>query len=432
MEQQKYSGIEWVGMIPQRWKVAPIGAYFYEVLNKNYDGAVKKALKFTYGNIVEKNNFDADSDEYVSSTIRKYTVVEPGTIMLNGLNLNFDFVTQRIGLVNTKGVITSSYVAFKSINEEYYNSKYANYLFKSYDFCKAFHNMGGGVRKILNFGELRKQYCVIPPINEQKAIVDFLDNKCSEIDSLVADIKKEISILEDYKKAVIDEAVTKGIVPKVKMKKSGILWNEFYPSNWSIKKLKYITINSRKGKGITKEQVVNDGELPCVRYGEIYSKYDSVITKCLSNTKKSFLSSIQYAKKGDILFAATGELIEEIGKNVLFDVEQECAIGGDIIIVTQNQNPSFINYALNSSYCQGQKSIGKAKLKVVHISASDILNIVLFLPPISEQNRIVSYLDDRCLQIKKVMTEKQSQLELLAEYKKSLIYEYVTGKKEVI
>lgn len=423
----KESGYQYIGLVPIHWKLEKLKYKLKRSENRKVHSSEVLSLYREYG-VVPKSSRD-DNHNVTSEDTSKYKFVEIGDFVVNKMKA----WQGSVAVSQLEGIVSPAYYVYSFIDRSFVK-RYFHYLIRSC-YKGEFRRLSGGIREgqwDLPSIALDNVSVICPPTEEQEKIANFLDDKCTEIDSLVADIQKEISILEDYKKAVIDEAVTKGIVPKVKMKKSGILWNEFYPSNWSIKKLKYITINSRKGKGITKEQVVNDGELPCVRYGEIYSKYDSVITKCLSNAKKSFLSSIQYAKKGDILFAATGELIEEIGKNVLFDVEQECAIGGDIIVVTQNQNPSFINYALNSSYCQGQKSIGKAKLKVVHISASDILNIVLFLPPISEQNRIVSYLDDRCLQIKKVITEKQSQLELLAEYKKSLIYEYVTGKKEVI
>ena len=380
MEQQKYSGIEWVGMIPQRWKVAPIGAYFYEVLNKNYDGAVKKALKFTYGNIVEKNNFDADSDEYVSSTIRKYTVVEPGTIMLNGLNLNFDFVTQRIGLVNTKGVITSSYVAFKSINEEYYNSKYANYLFKSYDFCKAFHNMGGGVRKILNFGELRKQYCVIPPINEQKAIVDFLDNKCSEIDSLAADIKKEISILEEYRKSVITESVTNGINPNEEMQYCGLDYIGRYPSAWKLIKLKY-AFNERNERSLTGSEMLLS-----------VSQHKGVVPSSeikMKTMQANSLIGYKKVKKDDLVFNKLNPALARFGTSEYDGITSpEFAV---YIIDHQIFYTKFLEYILRTD--KYSKEYARVTIGVgdgyTRLYTNQLGNIYVVAPPLREQKKIL-------------------------------------------
>lgn len=203
----KDSGIEWVGQIPADWNLVPIRAVFEEVTDKNFDGSVKNALKFTYGEIVPKTNFEADDDDYVANTILNYTVVEPGTIMLNGLNLNFDFVSQRIGLVKNKGVITSAYMAFKPLGDRV-SSEFATYLFKAYDGCKALHNMGGGVRKILNFSEFKRYYVCFPTRFEQQAIVAFLDSKCAEIDSIIAQKQEQLAVLADYKKSVIYEYVT--------------------------------------------------------------------------------------------------------------------------------------------------------------------------------------------------------------------------------
>ena len=222
MRAMKDSGIEWVGLVPQSWSVNPIRAEFQEVTEKNKLGLVKNALKFTYGNIVKKDNFDADDDNYVADTILNYTVVNPGTIMLNGLNLNFDFVSQRVALVKEHGIITSAYIAFAPNSNGRISSRFITYLLKAYDGCKAFHNMGGGVRKILNFSELKKQYIVYPTLVEQKHIADFLDAKCAEIDALTADIQTQIDTLEQYKRSIITETVTKGLNPDAEMKDSGI------------------------------------------------------------------------------------------------------------------------------------------------------------------------------------------------------------------
>ena len=204
----KDSGIAWIGEIPEHWESKPIRAVFEEVTRKNQDGSVKVALKFTYGKIVRKTNFDAEEDNYVADTILNYTIVEPGAIVLNGLNLNFDFVTQRIGLVRELGIITSAYMSFKSIDNKYMLPEYSTYLFKSYDECKAFHNMGGGVRKILNFSEFKKYYIPVPPCEEQVQIIHFLDSKCAEIDSIIADKHKQLETLDSYKKSIIFEYVT--------------------------------------------------------------------------------------------------------------------------------------------------------------------------------------------------------------------------------
>lgn len=210
------------------------------------------------------------------------------------------------------------------------------------------------------------------------------------------------------------------------MKDSGISWIPKIPINWSIHRLKYIVDSLSKGNGITKEDVLLNGDTPCVRYGEIYSKYDYSFTTCISRTNVDKVSSPQYFSYGDILFAGTGELIEEIGMNIVYLGDYDCLAGGDIIIARHQQNPAFLNYALNSGYIQSQKGFGKAKLKVVHISAFDLGNLIVALPPITEQKLIADYLDSKCAEFNSTLSDIQSQIEALEEYKRSVITEAVT------
>lgn len=204
--EMKDSGIEWVGNIPVHWDTIPIRYLFAECRLKNTLNQEKTALKFTYGTIIKKTNFDSDSDEYVANTMTNYTVVNPGTIMINGLNLNYDFVSQRVGLVKDRGAITSAYLAI--VPGSRVVSEYANYQLKSWDYAKAFHNMGTGVRKTLDFSELGKKYFVSPSIEEQSKIVAFLDSKCKEIESIIESKKQQLTVIDSYKKSLIYEYVT--------------------------------------------------------------------------------------------------------------------------------------------------------------------------------------------------------------------------------
>lgn len=208
MREMKDSGIAWIGAIPASWTCRPIRALFHENRNKNVNGTVTNALQFKFGTIVPKDNFDASEDSYVANTILNYNIVDNGTLMLNGLNLNFDFVTKRVALVRERGVITSAYIAFEVDDSNVVDPEYANYLLKSYDSCAAFHNMGGGVRKILGFDELKRNQFLLPPLDEQNAIVAYLDSKCSEIDKIIADKNKQLSTIEEYRKSLIYEYVT--------------------------------------------------------------------------------------------------------------------------------------------------------------------------------------------------------------------------------
>ncbi len=209
------------------------------------------------------------------------------------------------------------------------------------------------------------------------------------------------------------------------MKNSGVTWIGKIPSDWKIKRLKYAADSFYKGNGITKDEVFEDGDISCIRYGEIYSKYNGAFVNCISKTKLMVQESPRHIKKGDILFACTGELVEEIGKNIVYMGNNPCLVGGDIIVMRHQQDPIFMNYALNS-YAQTQKSEGKAKLKVVHISSKDIQNLMVLLPTLPEQKAIADFLDKKCAEIDGLLADLEAEVKTLAEYKKSIIAETVT------
>ena len=209
-------------------------------------------------------------------------------------------------------------------------------------------------------------------------------------------------------------------------KDSGIEWIGQIPKEWEVKKVKYVSDSINKGNGITKEEVFANGDTPCVRYGEIYSKYNTSFDNCLSATRIEVQKSPRYFNKGDILFAGTGELVEEIGKNIVYLGEKPCLAGGDIIVISHQQSPSFLNYALNCHSSQAQKSRNKAKLKVVHISASEIGNILIALPSLPTQQKIADYLDKICGEVDEMVALQETMIEELKAYKQSVITEAVT------
>ena len=418
MRTMKDSGIEWVGQIPEKWSLVPIRAVFEEVTDKNFDGSVKNALKFTYGEIVPKTNFEADDDDYVANTILNYTVVEPGTIMLNGLNLNFDFVSQRIGLVKNKGVITSAYMAFKPLGDRV-SSEFATYLFKAYDGCKALHNMGGGVRKILNFSEFKRYYICFPTRFEQQVIVDFLDSKCAEIDALSADIQSEIDTLEAYKRSVITEAVTKGLDNTVPMKDSGIEWVGQIPATWDIKKGKYCL------RYVQKPTKPDDDVITCFRDGEV--------TLRKNRREEGFTISLkeigyQGIDVGDLIVHGMDGFAGAIGIS-----DSRGKASPVLNVLDTDNNKRYIMYYLRSLAFNGvflALSTG-IRVRTCDTNWGKLRELLYVIPPKKEQDIIVQFIDDRLNATDEIIAQKQEQLTVLAEYKKSIIYEYVTGKKEV-
>lgn len=200
----KDSGISWIGKIPENWEVKRVASFFDEnkVLNKDF--SFKKAYQFKFGTLVMKNEVGDEKD--YEETYVKYTVLKKNDIVLNGLNLNYDFVSQRVAICPTPGIITSAYIAMtprKTIEAMYYL-----WLFKTMDNKKMLHGMGSGIRLTLSFSDMKNQRIPVPPLSEQKEIVAYIEKKVSFIDSQIASIEKQIVNLNEYKQSLISDVVT--------------------------------------------------------------------------------------------------------------------------------------------------------------------------------------------------------------------------------
>ncbi len=191
------------------------------------------------------------------------------------------------------------------------------------------------------------------------------------------------------------------------------------PEGWNFSRLKFLRKSVYKGNGISKKDVIENGDTPCIRYGEIYSSYEQAFNECISRTDVAQINSPKFFDYGDILFAGTGELIDEIGKNVVYLGPDRCLAGGDIIIIKHDQEPRFLNYLLNSAYVQAQKSHDKYKLKVVHISDYSIDNLRIYLPCIEEQRKIADYLDATNLSIDNAIERNKAIIEKLHIYREN-------------
>lgn len=424
MREMKDSGISWVGEIPKEWKCLPIRALFTENRNKNFLGKETKALQFKYGTIIPKKNFDPE-ENYVAETILNYNIVDRGMIMLNGLNLNFDFVSKRIALVTERGIITSAYMSFYPTDTTTVLSEYSNYLLKSYDNCAAFHNMGGGVRKILNFDELKRQYFILPSLAEQQRIAEFLDRECGKIDGLKADIQAQIDTLEQYKRSVITEAVTHGLNPSATMKDSKV-WFGQIPSEWKELKGKYV-FKQRNDRG---NNICLRLLSPTQKYGVIpQDKYEELTgmnaVKLNDSTNYALLKTIH---KGDYCislrsFQGGFEYSEYEGVvSPAYQVFYPIATIADGYYKYLFKEKGFID--VMNSYTMSLRD-GK------NIAFDDFGDTFIPVPPLDEQQEIADYLDSKCSEIEQIIADKKSQIETLDSYKKSLIYEYVTGKKEI-
>ena len=418
MRQMKNSKIEWVGEIPEHWETHPIYYYFGERKHKNSLGKENNLLSLSYGKVIRKDI--ATTEGLLPENYNGYNIVEKGDIVLRLTDLQNDKRSLRTGLVIEKGILTSAYVTLRPIKGEC--SLYFHYLLHAYDIMKVFYNMGNGVRQGLNFDELSKCMLIAPPIFEQKAIAGFLDKKCGEVDALIADIQQEIETLEQYKRSVITEAVTKGLDPSVPMKDSGAGWMPIVPAHWLVEKIKYhLHIKTQKNMG--DKQVLS-----------LYRDHGIVPKDSRDdnhNVTSEDTSSYRFVKVGDFVVnkmkAWQGSVAvsqyEGIVSPAYFVYE----------FVDKSFNKQYFHYLLrNKSYTtEFMRLSGGIRVGQWDLPAEAFENTLILIPPVEEQRQIADYLDKKCKEIEEIIAEKQSQIETLESYKKSLIYEYVTGKKEV-
>ena len=402
----KPNGIEWIGDIPDDWEIKKVKRLFsYQkgknaaLLTKEYIGLHPGPYPVLSGQtenngilgFYENYEFDLDKDSIFVTTVGAKAMSTK--------------------LVNKKFSLSQNCALLHKTDEKA-NIRFLHYaLFPMFEWQKSMISLI--MQPSLRFEDLDKANLPYPPLEIQQKIADYLDEKCGEIDKTIEKQKESIEKLKAYKQSLISETVTKGLNKSTPLKPTGIDFLGDIPSHWEVKRVKYVANSFEKGNGITKDDVIFDGDIQCVRYGEIYSKYDRQCIESVSDTNIDKIKSPVHISKGDILFAGTGELIEEIGKNIVYMGDKPCLAGGDIIILKHNQNPIFLNYALNSTSSQSQKSYGKLKLKVVHISASAIGNIRIALPPITEQNNIAEFLDRKCEEIDSTINKKQNLIEKL-------------------
>lgn len=397
----KDSGVEWIGMIPDEWEVHPVKYAFVENRSKNIDGSVKNALKFYSGTIVTKKNFDADEDDYVHDTIANYTIVEAGNIMINGLNLNYDLKSYRVGLVTQKGVITSAYLALIPDSSKIL-PEFANYLFKGYETKMAFHNMGAGIRLTLGYKEFKKQPVLFPKLAEQQRIATFLESQCAAIDSVFEKTRESIEEYKKLKQSVITLAVTKGVRGDRKMKDSGVEWIGEMPEAWNKGKAKYYVEITNGSDPKT------EGEIPVYGSGA-----------------KSFKTCGEYKEGPTVLIGRKGATLHiphyidgrYWNVDTAFDVKPK-----------EGMNLKFYYYCATSF----DYKLYISQTTLPGMTQTNYENMYLPIPDKSEQIEIVSYLEKKCSELDILISKKEQFLINLENYKKSLIYEYVTGKREVL
>ena len=289
----------------------------------------------------------------------------------------------------------------------------------------------GSIQRNLYWPHCKRASALVPPLQEQAAIVRFLDHADEQIQRYIASKERLIALLGEERQALVHQTVTRGLDPNVRLKPFGVEWLGQVPEHWETARLGSIGRFS-KGNGGTKDDEVPAG-VPCIRYGDIYTshKYFIKVSKAyIEREKKSEYTPLRF---GDILFAGSGETIEEIGKSAVNLIEEQAYSGGDVIIFrpTVRLSAEFTGYAADSPTAQLQKSVMGRGFTVMHIYGNQLKNLQIALPPIDEQESIVEHINRGTARIDEEIARCRRQINLMNEYRTRLIADVVTGQLDV-
>lgn len=429
----KDSGVEWIGEIPESWEISKVRKGFHA--NKMIAGEKAETLpRLSLGNagVLERPKYDGFGES--PANYATYQIIPKGQFVFNFMGLEQDLLYRRVGISPMTGLVSAGYMKADFIPSQI-NPDYAYYFFRFMESGLLFKQYGTGIRNNLNKQQFHSMPFLFPPLNEQIKISKVINQKVKKIDSIISETQQSIDELKKYKQALITETVTKGLDKNAEMKDSGIDILPLINDGWKVERVKNL-FSMTKGLSITKENLEDEG-IPVISYGEIHSKYGfnfnpeidyvkNVNTSYLENSKSALL------EKGDFIFADTSEDISGSGNFTCFTGSIKTFAGYHTIILKAKVkfNYQYLAYLFDSSIFRSQIQKSVQGIKVFSITQRILKNQWVWLPPIEIQDEIVKYLDGKRIVIDKLISEKLTELNELDTYKKSLIFEYVTGKKE--
>ena len=437
MRKMKDSGIEWIGKIPNDWKTLKVkylatepDSLFTDGDWINSDIITEEGVRYLTSGNVGEGYFKKQGDGYISQeTFDQLHCLKalPNDLMICRLNLP---IGRSCIIPNDEPfyVVAVDNVILRPNHD--IDKKFIMYCMNTPGYAaEAEMAAGGTTMKRISRTDLGNLVVPIPSLEEQKAIADYLDGKCADIDQIRADIEKQIDILNDYKKSVITEAVTKGLNPKAKLKDSGIEWIGKIPEGWTIVPINYLTTSRSGGTpDRNKSQYWEEGTIPWMASGEV-NKFLVYDTKEKITELATRLSNAKIVPANSVMVALNGQGKTK-GMSAVLKIDAAC----NQSLCAFQCDPMRLNY-MYLLYCF------QSMYKFLRFQAGDDVRDGLAasfvkkqripLPSLNEQNEIASFIDEKCSEIDATIADKQKQLETLDEYKKSLIFEYVTGKKEV-
>lgn len=413
MREMKDSGIAWVGEIPKEWEIGRIGG-LYELRNQKVSDKDFMPLSVTMKGILPQLETAAKTND---GDNRK--LVRKGDFAINSRSDR----RGSCGISDYDGSVSLINTILKPRNKM--NARYYNWLFHTPLFADEFYKWGHGIVDDLwttNWGEMKRISIPVPSLEEQQKIADFLDGECEKIDGLTRDIQAEIETLEQYKRSVITEAVTHGLDKSAPMKDSGIAWVGEIPTHWQVKPV-YCLFSERKHRNaFGLEQ-----NLLSLSYGKVIRKDINTNGGLLPSNYNGY----NIVERGDIIIRPTDLQNDKTSLRTGLVKEHGIITSAYIALKPKEKiNSKFYHFLLHS-YDVKKVFYNMGNGVRQGLNFSEFAKLVVYYPSFEEQEAIAEYLDKKCAEIDRTIADKKAQIETLDGYKKSLIYEYVTGKKEV-
>jgi type I restriction enzyme S subunit len=400
----KDSGLEWVGQVPEGWRILPALAVGYERQESNAGMLEENLLSLSYGRIVQK---DIDGlDGLLPESFETYQIVYPGDMVLRLTDLQNDKRSLRSAIVRERGIITSAYLAFAPTAIE---CNYLSYLLRAYDLSKVFYSMGGGLRQGMKFSDIKRMPVLVPPLPEQTAIAAFLDRETAKIDALVAKQRRLIDLLREKRQAVISHAVTKGLNPNAPLKPSGIDWLGDVPEGWEVKRLRFLC-KIETGTSDTQD-ADEDAEYPFFVRSQTVERIGDFTHDC-----EAVMTSGDGAGVGKIFHHFKGK----------FSAHQRVYIFTDFAGVLGE----FFFHYLKANFFKVALE-GGAKSTVDSLRRPLIANFWMTVPPLDTQEEILANVAETELQFSALTATAETAITLLQERRAALISAAVTGKIDV-
>ena len=418
----KDSGIEWIGKIPANWQRVKFNALY---INRNEKVSDKeyRPLSVTKKGIVPQLETAAKTND---NDNRK--LVKVGDFVINSRSDR----RGSCGISKLNGSVSLINTVLAPRNDQMV-PRYYDWLFHTVAFSDEFYKWGHGIVDDLwttNWNDMKNITLILPTRSEQQKIADFLDRKCMQIDKLMSNISAEIELLENYRNSFIAKTVTKGLGSNVCLKESNVAWIGKVPQSWEIEKLKYLVDNVDKGIS-PQYSNENDYDVRIITQSSFSqgSLNDEGVRFAKGKMSKNSRGAIW---RGDVLLATTGGGV--LGKTYYYDENKLYFASADVARIRPNSNKflgKLIYYILSINYELMNNTMSQGSTNQIHLNMSLLRNMKLPCPDFGSQVRIVNYLDEKCSEIEHLIEQKKQQIDIISHYKNSLIFDYVTGKREI-